>query len=306
MTNLNAHAHKIWLLSLVMKHGSLVDAGRAARVSTSAVSQAISQLEAVVGAKLLIRNHAGAAVSSAGIRLLEYSGEALALLTEFDPALLSEATDLPKRLRIGAYESLALVMLPYLIPKLRTHLPGVEIEIKIDRSRELITKCQSGELDLAFVADASHPPRIAVHTFATDSYGLFISVSKGSKQTEMSLIQKYGLACLSRDDKHHGKSLGRYLKQFTPSLRPQLETPSFEIILALAVSGTMVGVLPLRVANRAKGEIIRADSRPKRQKEDPGIHSLDVICNESLSQKTFAIVKGIAQSHMATGIAPGS
>lgn len=287
---LHSHAHKLWLLSLVKRKGSLAGAALEARVSASAVSQALSQLEGILDLTLLERGSRGVRLTAEGERLLATLRPALQAFDGFDRASVVDGEAL-RRLRLGAYESIAVDLLPRFVPALRTRFPRMEIELCISRSRELLEKCRHGDLDVVFVADPTHAPNLHVRDYAQDTYGVFVARShlKGPVRegTLPALVERLGFGALTIDDKHHTRSFRRYLKALPHPVRPTLETESFEVILALVRGGAVVGALPLRVARRVGEEIVRIDKPARMRAGDPGMHGLSLACGESFSKRTF-------------------
>ena len=300
---MHQHAYKIWLFSLVKLRGSLTGAAQDARLSPSALSQSVSQLEELLDLKLLDRGPRGVRLTAEGEVLLEVFGPALGALEAFDRSLLVAGLT-PKRLRIGAYESIAVELLPRFVPALRAQWPGLEVELAIARSRELLDRCRQGELDVVFVADPTHGANLVVRPYAQDSYGLFAARGAiGSAPASLwKAVEALGFGSLCLDDKHHSRSYRRFLRAFEPALRPTLETESFEAILALVRGGALVGALPLRVARRAEGELVRLDgpsgdaADAGRTHADLGAHDLSLACLDSFSKPLFDKLFALARA----------
>jgi|GEM_PF-4767134 len=314
---MHQHAYRIWLFSLVRKHGSLTAAALEARLSPSSLSQAVTQLEELLGVKLFDRGPRGVRSTPEGEALCEEFGEALRALDNFDRSTLVKGHT-PKTLRIGAYESIAVELLPRFVPALRATWPSLEVELTIARSRELIDRCRHGELDVVFVADPTHAPNLVVRPYGEDSYGLYVSKSSFDSSSfhvndfvepgvltpaaVKSLVDRLGFGGLRLDDKHHSRSYRRYLRTFDSPFRPMLETDSFEAILALVRGGALAGVLPLRVARRVQDEIVRIDEAPVLKDSDPGLHNLSLACVDTFSKNLFERLLGLAREQVAPAV----
>jgi molybdate transport repressor ModE-like protein len=283
------HAFKVWLLSLVKTSGSMSQAAREAKLTASAVSQALAQLEASVGQALLARSERGTVVTAAGERLLHILAPAISALGSFDPAAL-RTPGAPPKLRLGAYESIAIDMVPPLISQLRIGWPGIHISLQINRSRNLLELLADDKLDVALVADPPADSRFVSKVFAYDSFGLFIHRSVASGHDLAMLLERYGLGVLKQDDHLHTRSFAKFMKSLSIQNSTTLETWSFEVILALARAGTMVGVLPLRVADRCAREIVRVDRPARKVERDPGRHPLAVVCRPHFSKALFSAI----------------
>ena len=283
---IHQHAYKIWLLNLVKEHKTLSAAAQEARISASAISQSLAQLEEALSLHLLNRDKKTISLTQQAEDLLQMFSEALLLFEKFDPETLNHK-NAPKRIRIGAYESIAIDLLPQIIPILRSKWSGIEIELEIARSRPLIEKCKKGDLDLVFVADATHAPQLLIKSFATDQFGLFVSSKTDSSLTADQIVKQMGFGSLKIDDKHHSACYKRFLKTLLISSKPTLETESFEVILALVRGGALAGILPLRVAQRARPEIKRIDLSDLIQNKDTESHNLSIACHGNFSKKIF-------------------
>ena len=286
---LHHHVFKIWLLSLVKNTGSISLAARHAKISVSAVSQSLTQLEAHLGTALLDRTKSGTRISEAGERLIQTLAPAIDAFSSFNPESLSPSQQ-QKKIRLGAYESMAVDLVPRLINVLRSKWPEVNATICIERSRKLIELISDGHLDVAFITDPPSDSRLIVKKFATDSYGLFIHKSAARGKTFDQIIQTYGLSILNSDDHLHTRSFSRYFKSLNLNVTPTVETWSFELILALAVAGSTVGALPLRVAKRHENKLVRVDTPPSSSKNDPGRHQLAVVCQPEFSMQIFSSI----------------
>ena len=144
------------------------------------------------------------------------------------------------------------------------------------------------------MADATHGPNLHVRSYATESYGVFVARKSLVGLSALEIVNKIGFGALKIDDKHHTRSFRRFLKSIVPPLRPTLETESFEVILALVRGGAIAGALPLRVANRAAGELRRIDPLIKEGSNDSDEHQLSLACHELFSKTMFETILKIA------------
>ena len=141
-----------WLRALVaiIDSGSLSAAALQVHRSQGAVSVQLAKLEQATGQKLVHRGPRRSAPTAAGLQLLGYARQILALHTEAFAAM--GAGQLTGRVRVGVPDDYAA---PYFTPALqafaRTH-NAVHVELSCEQSSALIPKVQSGEIDLAIVS----------------------------------------------------------------------------------------------------------------------------------------------------------
>ena len=126
----------------------------AARLALSqpAVSKTLSELEAIVGTRLVERSQAGRrgvqGLSPAGEQLLGHALRVLEALDASAEAVAPASGERIDRLRIGALPSVAPALLPAALARLRDHRPAVQIAVKSAANAVLLDELRAGELDL--------------------------------------------------------------------------------------------------------------------------------------------------------------
>ncbi|WP_027006156.1 LysR family transcriptional regulator [Conexibacter woesei] len=120
----------------------------------SAVSQQISQLERLVGARLVDRERGHTPpvmLTEAGLVLLEHGATILAQLdaAQADLRLLSSGDE--PRLHVGVLQSVAATLLPMTLMDLRASHPQIAVEVtEAGGDRDAFAAVEAGELDAAF------------------------------------------------------------------------------------------------------------------------------------------------------------
>jgi LysR family pca operon transcriptional activator len=126
----------------------------ASRLSLSqpAVSKTLSELEAIVGTRLVDRSQAGRrgvqGLTPAGEQLLAHALRVLEALEASAEAVAPTAGGRIERLRIGALPSVAPALLPPALARLRAHWPAAQIAVKSAANAVLLDELRAGELDL--------------------------------------------------------------------------------------------------------------------------------------------------------------
>lgn len=267
---------KLWILDLVIQHGSLKKASLQAKVSPSAVSQTITALEHSFGRPLLIREKGWVTPTQDAILLLEIVRPAF---DAFDKLRDMNQAPIPKLswLNFGTYESLAVDLLPGLIHSLRTKLPGLRLGLRISRTQNLLAMVRKGELCSALITEVDNLDRFYVKEVMTDRLGLYVSKKHDLAHEGWKALGKFGYGSLapSKD------GLPRYFMKFMRHrglTHPTVISDSFETLRAAAVSGSIVSVLPNRVAMRNDDlvELIPPKNLTKDPKED-STHKIVVI-----------------------------
>ncbi|TFW19516.1 LysR family transcriptional regulator [Duganella callida] len=116
----------------------------------SNVTTRIQQLEADVGADLLVRTGKRIALSAAGERFLDYAQRLMALEEEARHVVTGGRDG--GTLRIGSMESTAASRLPVVLAGYHLRYPDTRIDLATSPSRQLIEQVRTGKLDCAFAA----------------------------------------------------------------------------------------------------------------------------------------------------------
>jgi LysR family pca operon transcriptional activator len=121
-------------------------------LSQPAVSKTLSELEAIVGTRLVDRSQAGRrgvqGLTPAGEQLLAHALRVLEALDASAEAVAPASGERIERLRIGALPSVAPAVLPLALARLRDHWPAAQIAVKSAANPVLLDELRAGELDL--------------------------------------------------------------------------------------------------------------------------------------------------------------
>lgn len=138
----------------------------------SRISHAITELEAVLGARLLNRSRTGCTPTEAGFRVLAGARQILHLAAGLGAAA-SESDGLNGHIRLASYRSVATHLLPPMLEALALAYPGIRIDID-DSFEEREGVAQAVRDGLAEIGLAQLPVAddLAARPFAADSYVL--------------------------------------------------------------------------------------------------------------------------------------
>lgn len=149
----------------IAAHGSFLEAAKRLHVTQSTVSARVQNLEADLGAKLFVRNRAGAHLTPAGRRFLQHA-KTLVLTVE----QARHDVGLPSRyrasIRIGGRIALWDGFLPRWVGWMRQTAPDVFIGSEIGFEEDLMRRLIEGTLDIGLMYTPSHAPGLVVeHLF---------------------------------------------------------------------------------------------------------------------------------------------
>ena len=117
--------------SAVIEHGSFTAAAQALGISKPVVSKQISLLEQQLGVQLLHRTTRRLHLTQAGEVFASYSVKIMSEVQEAEQSVSRLQSEPRGRLRISAPESLAMSLLPEVLPRFQQAFPKLELEICI-------------------------------------------------------------------------------------------------------------------------------------------------------------------------------
>jgi LysR family pca operon transcriptional activator len=135
-------------LVAVAEHGTLVRAADVLSVTQPAVSKTLSELEDIVGRRLLDRTPKGATLTAAGRVLLRHAGSSLRALSEGLDSLAAGDEGEGPTLLVGALPNVAATVLPPAMQRFLDATPRARITVRTGSNAQLIAALRQGVLDL--------------------------------------------------------------------------------------------------------------------------------------------------------------
>ncbi|RBO86075.1 LysR substrate-binding domain-containing protein [Marinomonas aquiplantarum] len=222
----------------VVEHQGVTRAAEALHRVPSNVTARIKKLEAELNIDLFIREHNRLVITSAGLRLLDYTQQilqlqksAIAELTQSEPSGL---------LRLGSMESSAASRLPTLLSKYHARYPDVQIELMTAASMPLIDRVLEGELDLVMASDPPDDPRLLCFPCFEEELVLIMPKAWQDNDSLPSALTMvgYNKGCSYRH------RLESWLKRHSLTCERVIEIPSHFTMLGCVVAGMGIGMVP--------------------------------------------------------------
>ncbi len=149
----------------IAAHGSFLEAARRLHVTQSTVSARIQNLEADLGAKLFVRNRAGASLTPSGRRFIRHA-KTLMLTVEQARHDIGLPSRFRASIRVGGRIALWEGYLPRWVGWMRQAAPDVSIHSEIGFEEDLMRRLIEGTLDIGLMYTPSHAPELVVeHLF---------------------------------------------------------------------------------------------------------------------------------------------
>jgi LysR family positive regulator for ilvC len=133
-------------------------AAEASRISPSALSRSIRQLEEELGVKLFDRNNRSVALTPAGATFLVYARDSLTQWDSIRNRLMADAGELHGEVSMYCSVTASYSFLFDLLSRFRSDHPRIEIKLHTGDPEHAIARVQSGEEDIAIGA---RPPNLS-------------------------------------------------------------------------------------------------------------------------------------------------
>ena len=142
---------RLRILDAVARSGSVTAAARELNYSQPSVSHHLARLEAETGAQLLQHVGRGIRLTEAGLVLAERAAEILGRLDAASAELETYVSLGAGRLRVAAYATAAVALLPPVVASLARDHPGLTVEVVDTHPPEALGMLRRGEVDAAIV-----------------------------------------------------------------------------------------------------------------------------------------------------------
>jgi DNA-binding transcriptional LysR family regulator len=183
---------RLRILHQVAVHGSLAAAARALAFTPSAVSQQIAALEREAGVPLLERLGRGVRLTDAGAALVARTEAILGELARAEADLAAVSERRAGTLRIGAFPSAGLGLVPAAVRELSVRFPGVELRLVELEPEQSLPRLRLGELDLALVFECDYVPLTLDASFAAETLGSEPMLLIGAADTSYARVDEMG------------------------------------------------------------------------------------------------------------------
>lgn len=141
----------------IVRQGSLVKAAAQLAITQSATSKTLSELEEIVGERLLDRNRGGIALTPAGEIFHRYTSASLTAVRQGLELIARQQQDARRAVLVGALPNAAADILPPAIVDFKADHPEVPLTVRTGTNRQLLQALRVAEVD--FVVGRLAEPR---------------------------------------------------------------------------------------------------------------------------------------------------
>ena len=226
--------------------GRIGQAAVALNVSQSAVTAAIQQLEALVGARLLERTSVGVTVTLEGSRFLSQGRQILAAVAEAVHSPHVSGDSIAGTVRVGVTYTVAGYFLPRHQMRFQANFPGVTLEL-FEAPRDVLEQALvDGVLDIAvlLVSNLRDGARLASEILTRSPRRLWIAPGHpltSAERVRLADIAAYPYVMLTVDEAKH--TAFRYWAAAGLEPKTIFRTSSVEAVRSMVAGGMGITVL---------------------------------------------------------------
>ncbi len=262
---------RLLLLPSIREHASITRVAERTGRTPPAISQQLARLEREVGASLVERHPHGARLTPLGEKLAKHAdrmAEALQNATEVADHYLHEHRN---RLRLGAFPTAGLALLPDALAALRHRHPDAELSAVDLGPVEGIDLVADHQLDLALVGEYSEPidtpPGVELIRLLDDPIHAVLPaghpLAKSSQEQALRLVDfaddSWACAPKALPNRRQLEQAAR-AQGFTPEA--PFETESYAVAEAVVSAGVAVAFIPKLAISRIPGALQRKLTGP--------------------------------------------
>lgn len=158
---------RLILLRELEARGSIAAVSRAVGISSSAISQQLSKLEADVGMSLLEQVGRNVRLTDVGQKLARRGNEVIAILEEAEAEIESRRSRVQGSVRLVAFGTFALRYLPDVLRRLGATHPDVVVEFDQVEPADAIDAVAGRRADIAVIDEYPNTPRRVDHEMSS-------------------------------------------------------------------------------------------------------------------------------------------
>lgn len=219
-------------------------------ISQPSLSMAIKRLENLIGTELFIRNKHKVLLSPAGKNLLVHAKKLFQLWSQTKASCLASEYEVQGDVVLGCHHSVALSILPKILPKILQSHPKLEIQLKHDLSRIIAEEVINFRVDIGIVVNPVKHPDLVIKKIYDDKVTCW--QSKLLKRSVDSII-------ICDPNLFQTQWI---LKRLKSNNHRMMTTSSLEVAASLAIHGVGTAILPGKVVEYLSASLLAVPNAP--------------------------------------------
>ncbi|MBR3295014.1 MAG: LysR family transcriptional regulator [Clostridia bacterium] len=216
-------------------------------VTQPSISNAIKELEKYYGVKLFDRIGRRLRITSAGLKLLEYSRLVVQRYNDLEREFRN--WDRLGELRIGTSNSIGAYFLPSILSEFKKLYPDLTVKVTVNESSNIEELIINNEVDLALIEGVVHYEDINKELFLTDEISIIASPER-YRDGQVLTREQFEKEDLMVREKGSGTREIFLNKLSDADIHPKItvESVSTEVLLRCTYANLGIAVVPRRVA----------------------------------------------------------
>ncbi|MEE1866687.1 MULTISPECIES: LysR substrate-binding domain-containing protein [Pseudomonas] len=140
--------YQLVVFDQVLRSGSLVGAAQALNLTQPAVTKIIHELEAFLGAALLVRGNRGVRATELGGVVVRRAHAMLTELRSLTDEVNAYHSGTTGQVMVGSLTSSSALLVPHTLRLLKESAPGVLVTVRVGHMDQLFSSLLAGELDI--------------------------------------------------------------------------------------------------------------------------------------------------------------
>jgi DNA-binding transcriptional LysR family regulator len=236
----------------VAEERNLTRAARIKHLAVSAISKRITELEAQVGAPLLIRNARGVDLTPAGQSLLYYARQVKQTIELLDNELGEYATGVKGHVRIHAITSALSQFLPDDVSSFVSLYPQIKFDIEERVGSAVIRAVADGRADLGIIASQTAAQGLETRPYREDELTLVVPADHplaSRSSVRFKEVLEHEFVGPHLESSMH-TLLTSEAEKLGMSLKLRIRISSFDCMCRMVSTGLGLAVLPRSVINQ--------------------------------------------------------
>lgn len=237
----------------VVDEGSITAGAEKSALALAAASTRIRNMEATLGAALLIRSRQGVSPTQAGRMLLKHARAMLAQATRLRDDLAAFAGGRSGEVRLMANTNALTEFLPEALGSFLAAHPHISVDLEERLSDEIVGLIAEGVGDVGIVAGTVEVGALETYPFRSDRFVVVAAPGHplaSRERVRFAEVLEYDVVGLERSSSLQRFLVAKAAREGRP-LKARVQLRSFDAVCRLVEAGVGVGVVPQTTARRA-------------------------------------------------------